>query len=339
MHANHSFDRRAFLKLAGTAGLAAGLPLVSPAIGLARLDRKLMVAQQTRMLMGTLVAVTVVDPSADRAQEALEKTFLGMAQAARLFDRHGGDGPVAQLNREGFINDIPPQLWQVLNLCRSVHHLSGGAFDITVAPIVDTFRRCYLKTGRPADAKEISRALAAVGALRWEKNALRLTRPDAAITLDGVAKGYIIDRGLETAAAAGAKRVLINAGGDVAVLGTPSPGRNWRVGVADPHHPDRPKLIVKMDRGALATSGNYEIYFDRERLFNHIVNPATGLSPRTDDSASVRAPSAAVADALSTACFVMQPEDAMRFVGRQPGVEALIFTRLGQRYQSKGFMS
>lgn len=337
MRETHNQDRRSFIKLAGAAALAGGLPLVSPAIGLASLDRKLKVAQDTRMLMGTLVAVTVVDPSADRAQSALSAAFDHIKGLTPLFDRYGVQGPVASLNRTGRLSEIPPQLAAVFDLAFSVNRLSGGAFDITVAPVVDAMKRAYTKGADLASDPGVHKAARAVGGLRRDGKGLVLTREGAGVTLDGVAKGFIVDQGLMAAAKAGVSRVLINAGGDVAVLGDRGQGRPWRVAVSDPAAPSQPKQVIEMTSGALATSGNYEVYFDRERLFHHIINPATGQSPRTDVSASVRAPSAAVADALSTACFVMEPSRAMRLVSGRPDTEAMILTRFGQRFQSKGF--
>ncbi len=226
------FDRRAFLKLSGVA-LGASLPLVSPAIGLASLDQKLKVAQETRMLMGTVVAVTVVDPSADLAQEAMNQAFLRMATLAPLFDRHAGSGPVVHLNAQGQLNELPPELRDVLGLVAEVSERSGGAFDITVAPLVDAFTRSY-QAGRATTPAEIRAALAAVGGLQLTPAGLVLTKENAAVTLDGVAKGFIADQGLAAAARAGARRVLINAGGDVAALGERQEGRAWQVAVSDP---------------------------------------------------------------------------------------------------------
>lgn len=334
MKSTHAMDRRAFLKLAGSAGIAAGLPLVSPAIGFASLNRQLKVAQASRMMMGTVVAVTVVDPSPARAQEAMSLAFKRMEALTPLFDRHGGDGPLRMLNNEGKVQDLSPDFKRVLGLCRQVHQLSGGAFDITVAPIIDAYKKSFAAGHKPT-AKEIKAALAAVGGLRIEADSLVLTRQGAAVTLDGVAKGFIADQGLQAARKAGARSALINAGGDVAVMGDAG-GRPWRVAVADPAQPTKAKSLVEMVNGALATSGNYEVYFDRDKLFHHIVNPATGRSPRTDTSSSVRAPYAAMADAMSTACFVMRPFDAMRLLKAQ-NLEGLIYTRNRQQYATEGF--
>lgn len=330
-------DRRAFMKLAGCATASAALPLVSPAIGMASLNRRLKVAQQTRLLMGTLVSVTVIDPSAHRAQAAMAAAFERMTALTPLFDRHGSGGAVKELNTSGSLDKIP-QLTQLLEACSKVHHATNGAFDVTVAPLLDLYRTSHAQGGKP-DAKDIQAALKAIGGLTSQGQRLVLTKPGAAITLDGVAKGFIADAGLAAIRAKGATRALINAGGDVVLMGDRGQKRPWRVAVADPQAPTKPKVICSMTQGALATSGNYEVFFDREKLFHHIVDPTSGQSPRTDASVSVRAPSGLLADALSTACFVMKPNQAMAFVRSRPQVEALILTRMGQRIESKGFRS
>jgi thiamine biosynthesis lipoprotein len=96
-------------------------------------------------------------------------------------------------------------------------------------------------------------------------------------------------------------------------------------------------MVVNMTQGAIATSGNYEVFFDQERLYHHIINPDTGRSPKTDVSTSVKAGSAAVADAFSTACFVLKPSQAMALIKSRPGLEALILTRYQQKLISPGF--
>jgi thiamine biosynthesis lipoprotein len=331
--------RRSFLQMTGAAALgAAALPLVSPAIGLAKLTRSLSAAQQTRMMMGTLVSVTVLDPSPGRAQEAMDAAFAAMAGLTPVFDRHRPGGPVASFNAEGRLDDLEPRLKQVMDLCASVQRATGGAFDPSVAPVIDTIAKSFMVHKRPPARTRLDRALAAVGGVAYDGRTLRLTKEGAGLTLDGVAKGYIVDQGLEAAAKAGARHVLINAGGDVGVLGDRG-GKPWRVAVADPDAPSKPKTIVSLTSGALATSGDYEVYFDRQRLYHHIVSPATGRVPGSGHSVSVRAPRAALADALATACFVMRPPEATRFLAGRPGLEGMILTRFGQRYQTKGFMS
>lgn len=335
--ASKSLDRRAFLKLAGCAAAGAALPLVSPAIGLASLDKRLQAAQETRMLMGTLVSVTVLDASPTRAQDALNAAFARMAALTPIFDRHGQSGAVRLLNQEGRLADAPPLLTGLLKVCQQAHQLTRGAFDITVAPIIDLTRQSFTASGRPPARAELLSALSSLGRVSLAGGQVRLSGDGAAITLDGVAKGFIVDQGLAAISRAGARHGLINAGGDLAVMGTPGAARAWQVGVADPADPSKAGRTLSLKSGALATSGNYQVYFDRQRLYHHIVDPRTGQSPRGDLSASVRAPSALWADAMSTACFVMKPHQAMRLLNSRPELEGMILTRHGQRYQTRGF--
>ena len=329
-------DRRAFLKLAGSLGLASTLPLVSPALGRASLGQGLKVAQEARMLMGTVVAVTVVDESADRASLALELAFERMHSLTPIFDRHRPGGPVAQLNAEGRLSRLTPELARVLDLANAVHQDTGGAFDITVAPLVDIYRQSFAGSGRPPAPAHVERGLQAIGGLRAEGAGLRLTTEGAGVTLDGLAKGWIADQGIAAIRATGVGRALINAGGDIASLGQRDRQQPWRVAVSDPSDPLKAKVIVPLRGDAIATSGNYEVYFDQERLYHHIIDPKAGRSPRTDVSVSVRAPQAALADALSTACFVMAPPQAQAYLQRR-GLSGLILTRQGQRVESPGF--
>lgn len=332
----HKIDRRAFLKLAGCAGVASALPLVSPSLGLASLGGGLKVAQEARMLMGTVVAVTVVDASGDKAQAALEQSFVRMAALTPIFDRHRSGGPVAQLNAEGRLSHLAPELTGVLGLAQRVHQDTGGAFDITVAPVLDAYRASFAHDGRPPAASVLAQAMHAIGGLKVDGSGLVLTAEGAGVTLDGLAKGWIADQGLATLRAAGITRALINAGGDIAALGQRGAGQPWRVAVSDPHDALKSKVVVELNGGAIATSGSYEVYFDRDQLYHHIIDPKAGRSPRTDVSVSVRAPQAALADALSTACFVMQPPQAMAYL-KSRGLTGMILTRQGQRLQSEGF--
>ena len=330
-------DRRSFLKLAGVAGAAASLPMVSPSIGLASLTGGLKVAQETRLMMGTMVAVTVVDQSVAKAQSAMHQAFEAISRMAPTFDRYRSGGALYELNSTGKLNHIPPDLSQVLSLCDQVHRTSGGAFDITVAPIVDAYQNSFRTNKSLPQSKQLEQALSALGGFEHQNGKARLTKENAAITLDGVAKGFLVDTGMAALKLAGVSHALINAGGDVAAMGNRADGKAWRVGVADPADKTQTKEIIHLTNAAVATSGNYEIYFDQEKLFHHIIDPSTGASPKTEVSASVKAPSAALADALSTACFVMEPGMAVRYLEARPGIDGLMLTRYGQKFMTGGF--
>ncbi len=95
--------------------------------------------------------------------------------------------------------------------------------------------------------------------------------------------------------------------------------------------------IVKMANGAVATSGNYEIYFDEEKLHHHIMNPKTGVCPRQSSSVTVMASNVMDADALSTTVFVLEPEAGRRFIEGMPGTGCLILDRDTRRVTPQGW--
>jgi thiamine biosynthesis lipoprotein len=163
------------------------------------------------------------------------------------------------------------------------------------------------------------------------------------ITLDGIAKGYVVDRASGVLTRRGVKDHLINAGGDIRVSGRREGGAPWRVAIRDPRDERRPAEILLLREGAIATSGNYEVCHHRERLCHHIVDPATGSSPGLADSVSVTAPTAMAADAVSTSVFVMGPARGVRLADSLPRCECLVLASSrggrGGRWRSSGWRS
>ena len=159
------------------------------------------------------------------------------------------------------------------------------------------------------------------------------------ITLDGIAKGYIVDRASEIISGYDIGNHLINAGGDIRTLGARADKRPWAVAIQDPlkrkDYPD----IIHMNNGAIATSGNYEVYYDNEKMFHHIVDPRTGLSPQLSTSVSVTASSTMEADALSTSIFVMNPVNGTRLINSLPHSECLVIEKDGTQLKSRGWKS
>jgi thiamine biosynthesis lipoprotein len=175
------------------------------------------------------------------------------------------------------------------------------------------------------------------GALSFDGKSIRFQKEGMGITLDGIAKGFIIDRGAEVIKNSGIHHALINAGGDIRAAGGKQDGTPWKVGIQNPDKEGPFLDVVKMANGAVATSGNYEIYFDKEKLYHHIVNPKTGISPRQSSSVTVMASNVMDADALSTTVFVLEPEAGKRFIERMPATECLVLDRHSRRVASKGW--
>lgn len=334
-------NRRSFLKLSGLIGAGlASTPLLPVNADAVRFNRNLVKVSTTRPAMGTFVSMTLVDPSQGKAEDAVAAAFEEIERLSRLFNRFDSATAVAQLNQEGVLEDVPPEMARVVGEALRYYRISQGHFDITVKPVVDLYKETFSsgREKRPS-RRALHEAAALVGARRVKVHgrAIRFEKPGMGITLDGIAKGHIVDRAARVLTSRGIANYLINAGGDIRTQGSRQDRKPWTVAVEDPrkqgHYPD----IVRMNDGAIATSGNYEIYFDREKMFHHIVDPRTGMSPSLDVSVTVTAQRTLDADALSTAVFVMPPQDGIRFIDSLPGFECLVVKRGGSTLKSSGW--
>jgi thiamine biosynthesis lipoprotein len=336
-------DRRDFLKLSGILGVgltaAATIPASAEAV---KFDRKLYKVSETRLAMGTFVSMTLLHTSRDQAGEAIFSAFEEIDRLTRDMSRFDRSTAIAQLNREGRLVDVPPDMANVVRRALSHHRISNGAFDISVKPVVDLFKNRFsgIKPSPPTEM-EMREALKRVDAscIQLAGNSILFKKPGMGITLDGIAKGYIVDKASGALSEHGIENYLINAGGDIRTSGRRQDGKPWTIAVQDPSKKQRYPDKIKMTNGAIATSGNYEVYFDREKMFHHIVNPLNGYSPNASDSVSVMAETAMDADALSTSVFVMRPKKGIRFVNSLPGCECLVVGKGNRKMRSAGWKS
>ncbi len=286
--------------------------------------------------MGTVVSVSVLDESADRALERAAAAYAEMHRTIDLFNRYDDASALGVLNSCARLRAAPPEFIEVLRRAQFTQAASNGAFDMTVAPVIDVFRD-HRERGLagPPDSGLIDAARARVNAtgVAIHGHDVRL-RDGVSVTLDGIAKGYIVDR--MAAAVDEAEGFLINAGGDVRTGGTRDGDLPWQVGVRNPESPDAELDVLPLFAGAVATSGSYEIYFDRERTQHHIVN-AFGVSPGDCLAVTVRAPSATFADSLATAAFVAGPGAGLRTIESVPGCSGLIVDATGRQHTTKNW--
>jgi thiamine biosynthesis lipoprotein len=329
------------LSLAVPIGLCLGRP-IEPAADALKHGRDEYRVWESRRALGTFVSITAVHSSKHQAQAAIAAAYAEIDRLSRLLNRFEASTAVALLNRQGWLDDVPPELEEVV--ARALHHfeLSGGAFDISVQPVVDLYRITHaLGKTLPPPAAALREALALVDArdILLERRRLRLERPGMGITLDGIAKGYVVDRASAVLSKHGIRSHLVNAGGDIRTRGHGRDQRPWRVAIQDPDKGgDRPAVLQLTD-SAVATSGNYEVYYDQEKLFHHIADPVTGHSPGPTASVSVLARNATDADALSTGLFVMEPRSAVQLVDSLPGCECLVLAPNAGPLLSKGWPS
>jgi thiamine biosynthesis lipoprotein len=321
-----------------------------------RIDATTHKVTQIRSAMGSFVAISALHESHDLAEEAIGCAFEEMDRLIGILNRFDPGSALTFLNETGRIDGPPPELAEVVDCSLACHRASRGAFDVTVKPLIDLHRdsRTYEPLASPSPT-EISEALDLVGPenLRCRDGGIFFGRSGMGLTLDGVAKGYVVDAVAESLASNGAGRFLINAGGDIRAAGRRGDQLPWTVAIRDPRDevpsfqssawerdewvaPNPPDTLNLRD-GAVATSGGYEVYFDRERLAHHIVEGDSGRSPRNALSVTVTAPTTVAADSLATAVFVLGPQQGVRLIDALPGNECLIIDSEGNELCSRGW--
>jgi thiamine biosynthesis lipoprotein len=297
---------------------------------------------KTRLAMGTFVSMTLIHPSRDEAEEAIDMAFEEIDRLTRLLSRYDDHAHIARLNTHGSLTEAPPEVQEVISKSLGYHRLSNGAFDITVQPVVDLFKESFTGTGSaPPSDLDLQQALGLVDAerIRLEGRSIRFEQTGMGVTLDGIAKGYVVDRASRILTQHHVENHLINAGGDIRTRGSKAPDKPWVVAIQDPEKNRRYPDVIPMNDGAIATSGNYEVYYDREKMFHHIVDPATGRSPQDRSSVSVLAHTAEQADALSTSVFVMPPAAGLSFINGIAGCACLMITKDGKSMTSRHWKS
>ena len=287
--------------------------------------------------MGTTYIVTVVARLSEselsrlraRVHEALDDVDTKMST-------YSDQSEVSRFNRSMVTEWFPisSDTLRVFLHAQAVGRLSGGAFDVTVAPLVDAWG--FGPAGRPAALptdREIAELLADVGSAAFElddeTSSARKTRPGTRIDLSALAKGYGVDQVVDLLAGERVEGYLVEVGGEVRARGHNENGRPWRVGIERPADgPSSILRVVELEDMALATSGDYRNYFEHQgRRYSHTIDPRTGYpvdhglaSVSVVDELCVRA------DALATALEVLGPEDGFALATAR-GWAALLVTR------------
>lgn len=257
--------------------------------------------EQTRLMMGTLVSISTRSPMSQQTAEAVEAAFAEASRLESLLTRHVSSAPLGLLNRQGAIRDIPPELRQVLSLSFRISTATKNAFNPLAVTVTEAKRQGVRGNGLKRIAE-----LSKPEALRLDDSGLRLESSELLCSLDGIAKGFIVDAISGILNRHGVSDHLINAGGDIFAAGSPGRQRPWTVGIMNSD--GRIARVVPLCGMALATSGNSE---SLARGYEHIL-PAHFSAPdaRRLFSASAMAANAALADAYSTALFALDPAQA-----------------------------
>ncbi len=302
--------------------------------------------------MGTTYSISLADttlaPSATERITRLIERRLKEVNAS--MSTYIPQSEISLFNKSRTLKPYPVSdgFMYVARMARTIYRGSDGAYDVTVAPLVDLWG--FGKKGRrfsPPSRSAIDSVMRFVGMNRliFGENYLQKTIPQLQLDFSSIAKGYGVDEVARLLREEGFKNYLVEIGGEVVVRGRRN-GQLWRIGV------DRPdtslmvnhslQRILALTGRAVATSGDYRNYFvSHDSLYSHTIDPRLGY-PIVNHvaSATVIAPNCTLADAMATALMVMGPEKGLEWVEGEADIEAMLIMRRGKSYEvleSSGF--
>ena len=300
-------------------------------------DRLVSTESGSRQVMGTFARMVVVSKDTSKARTAIKAAFEKIASVEKLMSRYDKTSQLSIVNSEAF--DKPIKVDDVLFelLQRSVYYsrISGGAFDITVGPLIILWKKCA-EANSPPNKEQMQEVNERIGyeklILDPENKTVQFANDGMMLDLGAIAKGCAIDRAIETIKKAGVNGAMVDIGGDIACFGK-APGTNgWVIGLQDPavdyiRRVAMNKILLKLKLSdmAIATSGDYQRYVTiAGKRYSHIINPATSTSADETASVTIIAQNATDADAMATTVSVLGVQKGLELIEKTPGIEAII---------------
>jgi len=318
--------------------LRSALKLIVLVLLLTGCSPRLIRVEQTEPLLGTTVTITVLHEDYQKAKEAVEEAFAEIKRIETLMSTYINTSEVSILNNKGLIKNASADLIFVIKKSLYYSDISNGAFDITVQPILELYRNSFFKKGMPPTGDEINKTLKLVNYRRIfvKGKTIFFSKKGMKITLGGIAKGYAIDSAIRILKQHGISHALVNAGGDMRAIGMKDAKKPWTIALQNPRDKKDVLAVIPLNNKAVATSGDYERYFEPTKKFHHIVNPKTGYSATELISVTIVSSSAIDADALATAVFVLGPEEGMKLINTLNDTEGLLITKDREIITSEG---
>lgn len=288
--------------------------------------------------MGTYVNIIIYADKDKDSQKILASGFAKIDELSKIASNYDIESSVTKLNNNGFIDNAPAELVEIIQLSKDYNKITKGAFDITIDPILTLWSEGLWKESKEVQQEKVLETLNYVGSDKISINGsnIKLEKEGMSVTLGGIAKGYIVDKVIETLKAQGINNALVNAGGDIATLGSKPGGDLWDVSLENPDNTNEKIVEFALAGKSIATSGNYYRYFDPKKEAAHIIDPRTGYTADKCISATIVAENATIADILATSVFVLGPQEGISLVDSLDNVEAFIIDSERNIFKSKG---
>ncbi|MGO9673169.1 MAG: FAD:protein FMN transferase [Methylocella sp.] len=253
--------------------------------------------------MGSPCSLWLYADDDDNARQAAEAAVGEVRRIERAYSRYLRDSLLSEINRVAMAGgdiSVDPETALLIDHAFCAHAVSDGVFDITSGRMREIWNDEIKTIPRDCD---IASRLAYIGLekVAWRRPRLSFSIPGMELDLGGIAKEYAADRAAAVCASAGSRHGLINLGGDISIIGPHPDGSPWRIGICDPFGRGEAIATLFVAEGGLATSGDYERYFEVEgRRFSHLIDPRTGWPAPGLPSVTVAAPSCLAAGTTST---------------------------------------
>ncbi len=229
--------------------------------------------------------------------------------------------------------EISDDLFAVMQAARKYAKLSDGAFDVTVSPLVQLWRRARRLRKMPS-RDDIEQAKSLVGSHLWElddsggEKRIRLYKGGMRFDFGGIAKGYAIDQAFEAIRAQGIRTMLVDAGGDMRLGDAPPDKEGWTIDIVRSDPSEEPLVRETLANISVATSGDTYQYFEIDgHRYSHIIDPKSGMPLVDSCIVTILADMATECDALASAVSVLGPERGTALIDRIPGTRAIIVKR------------
>jgi thiamine biosynthesis lipoprotein len=275
----------------------------------------------------------ILNPGPHDQVMAASDALSEVHRVERLLSVYRADSDVSRLNRLAFREPqiVTPELHDLLAECRRLWESTGGAFDAASRALILLWQECR-RSGRVPSPEELEAALAKSGTnhvhLQAGSDSRSVSFDVEGVGLDfgAIGKGYAIDRAAAVLRTAGIDEFLVHGGhSSLSAAGGHAGQSGWPVGLKNPLFTDQPYLTLLVRDRALATSGSNVQYFRHEgRRYGHILDPRTGRPAEGLLSVSVLAPTAAEADAVSTALYVLGLDRAIEYCDSHPSLGAIL---------------
>lgn len=292
-----------------------------------------------RPLMGTEVSVYLWHEDEAEGRRLTEAVFDEAVRIDELMSTYKDSSQISEINRNAANAAViaGAELASLIQRALDISVLTRGAFDITYESVGQHYD--FRERRRPSDdTLAAERVLIDYRLVEVDRvsSSVRFLKQGVRINLGGIAKGYVVERGVDILRRNGVLHAIVTAGGDSRLLGDRR-GRPFMIGIRDPRQDGEVAIRLPLEEEAISTSGDYERFFEEDGVrYHHIIQPSTGEPAAGIHSATVIGPDAVMTDALSTSVFVMGVDLGLKLIAGLPDYESIVIDAQGRVYYSDG---